>query len=626
MQMRSASSSSRLSGVTVDRDGGLTEFTGAILDAARTTWGDRFVTDANAKGAPNVLYTETHYALAAVLLFLRGNSDRALLDLAASRLRLWNDANGPMTFFNALAVCLTAIVFRRSGHEHAGLRSILAELLSRTSEHRHVAYTQDCGNNAYLQQVAVDTVVLPVAREEEVTREGLNHLIGEFQKYRTAEGFFYDLPRSGTSQEPLCPPTYIMKMLFLAGVCHELHPTEALASLFQSGMASVLPLLTRDGHFSYFGRTDNSPFAAGLTIFNLRQAARLCVEDRFEYDEACVGAEHHYKTFPSTTSGMLQSNRFRDATSASELNRSRDAYAYDGQYSLASCAYALLGCYWFPSSIELPVPIDSAREKRVSSVAISKDLGLVTLRGDHSELVLRTGCEATSWDRRYLGPTILRYQVDGQLLVGAISKTVSTDRTAQAPRQSTRAGRVYELFRDRFVQGVDQLDGTSVGFLPVLRRGTVDYLPYTKVAEEVSPSHLRTRYQMVQFQARGYRPCAMEALELLQNNLRVIGRKRYTRPSIRPVDSLELSREIYLEPDRCRIEDCVSGNVQGKTLLFSVRHLPGASIRLRGLTKVRSMTGWGSDGRQTIDVYEAAGGTSEIRYQCDIELTARPSL
>ena len=35
----------------------------------------------------------------------------------------------------------------------------------------------------------------------------------------------HDLPRSGGGQEPLSPPTYVMKMLFLAGVCHELHPT-----------------------------------------------------------------------------------------------------------------------------------------------------------------------------------------------------------------------------------------------------------------------------------------------------------------------------------------------------------------------------------------------------------------
>ena len=158
----------------VDRDRDLARFARSLIDAARREWRDRLVTEPNVGGNPALLYTETHHALLAVLLFLDGGSDRDLLELATHRLRLWNKADGPMTFFNAMAVCLTTIVFRRSGHRHPGLEAILAELLDRAHEHRHVAYDQWCGNNAYLQQVAVDMVLLPLAREREVTSDNVN--------------------------------------------------------------------------------------------------------------------------------------------------------------------------------------------------------------------------------------------------------------------------------------------------------------------------------------------------------------------------------------------------------------------------------------------------------------------
>jgi hypothetical protein len=608
------------------RDSELVHCCRSVIDAARQEYGDRMVTEPGWGGNPRLLYTETHYALAALLLFLCDKSDDSLLDLAESRLRLWNQGEVPLTFFNSMAVCLAAIVFKRSGHGHAGLRSILEELLANTPrKHRDVAYDQYCGNNAYLQQVAVDTVLLPIACGEAVTREGLDCLTAEFRKFRTEEGFFCDLPRDGTAQEPLHPPTYIMKMLFLAGVCHKLHPGEEFAELFRIGITSVLPLLARDGSFSYFGRTDNSPFAAGLTIFDLRSAAQLCSDRRREFQEACSFAERYYRTFPKTPSGMLQCNRFYDTKSASELVFSRDDYAYVGQYSLASCAYALLGCYWFPVSAD-PVATSSGDRAPASPITRSKDLGVVKMTGPNDELFLRTGSQVTGWDRRYLGPTILRYQIDDRLLVGAIPQTISTDEKAvQRPRPRARLRRAAELLQRRFLRGIEQLDGTSVGFLPVIRQGPVDYLPYTLLSMEVSSGWLRSRYQMLRLSARGFHPCFIEFNEYLHRKVPGLRPKHYSRPGMRLVDSFELSREIHLERDGCRIEDCISGDLTGKTLLFSVRYFPCASVRLQGLSKRQSMTCWGSDGRQTLELYEAEAIGSRVRYECHIELGSAPS-
>jgi hypothetical protein len=420
-----------------------------------------------------------------------------------------------------------------------------------------------------------------------------------------------------------------MKMLFLAGICHELHPSAAFARLFQSGMTAVLPLLTRDGHFSYFGRTDNSPFAAGLTIFNLRKAARMAAGDgpaspnrewtaaregASSYEEACEAAERYYQTFPRTPQRLLQSNRFAAADSPAEYRWSRDAYAYVGQYSLASCAYALLGSYWFP----LRHDTVAARHRVPRSVAASNDLGIVKLTAGESAAYLRTRSELTSWDRRYLGPTILRYEHRDCLLVGAISKTLSTDAVTR-PARGSRAAKAWTWLRDRFVGGIEQLDGTSVGFLPVLRRGAVDYLPSRVVAQETSADRVRVRYEMVRLHARGIRPCAVDAIERMHQRLPLLRPKTYSRPPMTPAPALHLDRDVYFTGAGCRIEDRISGNLRGKKLLFSVRHFPGARIRVHGLTEAGSAIGWGSDGRQVLQCYQARPEGSEIRYVCEID-------
>lgn len=608
-RLRSSSSLEELCETAAD---GLPSAARSLIDAANVAWPDRLVAEPDGVGDPVHLYTETHYALAAVLLYLGGDADRGLLDLAAHRLRMWNAANGPMFAFNAMAVCLTALVLQRSGERHAELEAVLSELVRRCPEYRDEVRAMPCGNNAYLQQVAVDMILLPLARGQAVTGTGVRYVLDEFHKYRTPEGFFHDLPRSGTAQEPLCPPTYIMKMLFLAGVCHELHPDPGFAGLFDAGMASALPLLTSDGHFSYFGRTDNSPFAVGLTIFNLRKAARMSTELGPHFERAAANAERFWVTFPRMPSGMFRANRFGNAESFHEYTRSRDAYAYVGQYSLASAAYALLGRLWFPGSVSANL---NAPPPGIPPVASSTDLGVVTLRVDESELVLRTRSELTGWDRRYLGPTILRYESHGRLLVGAISRTLSTDAVLRQ-RPSGRVARAIGHFVDRYIRGVEQLDATSVGFLPVISHGAADYMPYRVSHHEATPGHTRTRYQFVRLYARGWRPCAIEALEILRRTVRRVS--SYSRPPMVDVKSFTLERNAYLTERGCRVEDRLEGALAGKAVRFSVRYLPGASVRVRGLNKLASATGWGSDGRQTVDLYGTAGAGSELRYECDV--------
>jgi hypothetical protein len=143
---------------------------------------------------------------------------------------------------------------------------------------------------------------------------------------------------------------------------------------------------------------------------------------------------------------------------------------------------------------------------------------------------------------------------------------------------------------------------------------------------EVSSRCLKTRYRMLQLSARGYYPCFIEFNELLHRNLPGLKSKHYSRPVMKLVDSLELSRDIYLEREGCRIEDRIFGDIKGKKLLFSVRYFPCASVRVQGLTKRESMTSWGSDGQQTLELYETQATGSQVRYEYQIELASRPSL
>jgi hypothetical protein len=464
--------------------------------------------------------------------------------------------------------------------------------------------------------VAVDRLLLPAARGEAIQSSNISALLDEFRKYRTPEGFFFDLPREGTAQERLAPPTYVMKMLFLLGVCHRVHPHGDFAGLFTSGMSAALPLLTRDGTLSYVGRTDNSPFAAGLTIFNLRMAARLDHSRRGEFERAARAAEKFYTTFPRHANGLLHCTRFFGDASAAEHGYARDAYAFVGQYSLSSCAYALLGAHWGPAA---DLTSQSSCTPSMPRTATSADLGITVLSGSGYELCIRTHSQATSWDRRYLGPTLLRYEGEaGRLRVGAISRTISTDPAATRSPQTTKLASLASVLSHRYLAGFEQLDAPSVGYVPVVRVGTVDYVPYGCSDLVVSEARLSARYSMVPLRNRGIRACLTELGDLVRKKAPGLRPREYVRPPMRLEPMFELSRTIHVRPGSCELHDHLSGNLRGRRVMFSVRYMPGSSATVDGLKRMGSVTGWGSDGRQSIDLYEQRATGPALEYSCVI--------
>jgi hypothetical protein len=277
----------------------------------------------------------------------------------------------------------------------------------------------------------------------------------------------------------------------------------------------------------------------------------------------------------------------------------------------------MLAAQWFPAQTVGSLPPTCRPEPR-EDVAVSRDLGLVRIAGPEHELIVRTESQMTSWDRRYLGPTILRYSRGDELLVGAISRTVSTDLAPRSDRPSNRLLRIVDLFRHRYTNGAEHLDAVTVGYVPVLRNGATDWVPYRAMDVETSPGRLVTRHGMERVRVRGFYPCMVEALQLAHGNVPGLKPKRYVRPPMRPADGIQLERSIQLDARRCRIEDRITGAPRTARLLFSVRRLPSAIVDVDGLKKRQTIVGWGSDGRHTLDIYESPVAHAEVRYACEI--------
>jgi hypothetical protein len=233
-----------------------------------------------------------------------------------------------------------------------------------------------------------------------------------------------------------------------------------------------------------------------------------------------------------------------------------------------------------------------------------------------SELLLRITGEVTSWDRRYLAPTVLRFEVEGSLLVGAISRTLSTDRDIGPSIPRNRATAVLAALRSWYVQGLEQIDAVSVGFVPVVRSGSVDYLPYRVKRLTATESSIEIHYGMLRVSTRGLSACVIELRERLRTRLPWLKRGEYGRPRMRPDDSIECVRTITLTSGECRIQDRISGNLRGKSVLLSTRGFPAARIRVAGLSEQRACVGWGSEGKQAIVVHSTRLDDDAIEYEC----------
>lgn len=555
------------------------------------------------------LYIESHYALAQMLIYLLDDGPSDRLDMADRRLRQWERRGYPARFFNGMAICLAQILARENGIEHPMLRETLERVRALWKPAYAEAYDHPGGNNMYFMQLVSDVVLHPLATGLAVTDSNLAFLFTELERYRSGEGFYYDAPRSaaqGSGRE--FPMTYCMTFLFLLALCYALHGDRRFKARFTDGMLAVLPLMTRDGGFSYFGRSDNTTFADGVTLFTLRAAAALDAGLR----DVCLAFARRlaavYRSTPRTPQGYLQANRFA-GPDTQELVWSRDPYAFPSNYSVASAAYVLLAEFLYQTPEAETRTYVTPRIG--SNSADSRDLGVAKLCHAEAELFVRTGSQPEAKDRRYSGPTILRFQVGDQLVVGAVPRLCSRD-AAVKPPDPRRLLRVPRNVVHRYALGNEELDPRFAGFIPVLIDGSDALVPAWPSSCLISNNCVQTEHEMLRVRLRGIVP-ALQQLARLTAVLLPLHRR--SADTFRPEPGIRLLRRVAVFEDSFQINDTLRGALTGKLIELCVRTAPGGEGPVEDLRYSGTLRAWSSDGPVRLDRYSLRCRNDEMCYR-----------
>src|SRR5664280_1520946 len=587
-------------------------FARSVVDAITSSFGEAYVVERGQSPHTPRLYSESHYALALILLYLLDGHDDRRLQLAADRLNKWDQLGEPETFFNSFAILLSQILTVRYEIAHPELNVTLDRLCRAHKSTYREAWADCCGNNMYVQQVLADLLLYPLATGNAVGDAEIHPILLEFARFRSPEGLYFDGPRAGTS-ERLFPLTYCMKFLFLLGISYKLQGHENFRKAFVDGLRAALPLMTSEGGFSYFGRTDNSSFAAGLTIFVLRLGAEVDPSRRSTYSTLARRQEQFYKSTPRTTGGYLQVNRLREPQAPCEYEWSRDAYSYPTQYSIASAAYVLLRELLCS---RLAAEQDGEYEQ-CASVTYSEDLGIAKLCAPGVEAFVRTLSNTANHDRRYIGPSVLRFEARRQLTVGAVPVTCSDDGSYQI--QQTAALRILKNVWHKYHKGTDDLDARYTGFVPVVMDGGDILLPLRVVRQRIEGCCIETEYEFGRRSFRGW-PVVLDQLLLYWSALGLPRPQRYStsRGFIAEPNIHFIRRQHLTEAADLLIEDTLLGNLRYKVLWFSTRYVPAAAVEVSGLRRTGDAIGWGSDGEMLFDLYAQRCATDEISYSCHL--------
>ncbi len=587
----------------------------ALTAAALTRGGDGFIREPNAP--PRWLtresnYTDSHLAILLWILGRTEGADSGAADrIAASRIRLWDRLQLPPDFFNAMAYCVLGILIRENG-AHPDLSAAVEAVLRRRQDNSTQAWSKSCGNNMYLQQRCVDHWLAPLAEGRPPAASAAALLLQEFKSCLSPEGFFFDQPRPSSGKPRQYPFAYMLKCMFLLALCSRLHPCTELAALFRSMLEKITPFIAADGGFSYWGRTDNSTFAAGLAAFCYRAAVTLGAGG--EARNLAAQADALFQRFPQSAEGGMEVNYYPLPAPYVNLVRSRDAYAYPWIYGISGACYCLLGDLLFPLA---PAGAPAATPAP-ASVAHSTDLGLIRVRTSGWDLFLRTSSNLHSRDRRQFGPTILRLESASGLVVGAMPKTLSTDVAVAAPKNAGSLSRHLWQAVHYWKHGLDYLQPELVGFLPVVVVGWMQYVPIGCPASRTGDSSVTSEHPMVAINRRGLQPAMAHILNLVQRQFLKHGAPE---PELTPrASGLRLIRKVSWTDSVIRIDDTILGGVKGARVLAGTRKLMPFRVETEGLRVAGSITGWSSDGPVEIQLYESACRETETAFSMTLHL------
>jgi hypothetical protein len=348
----------------------------------------------------------------------------------------------------------------------------------------------------------------------------------------------------------------------------------------------------------------------GLTIYNLRTAARMDEGRAERYRALCGRQESVFKNTPRTSEGWLQINRFQPEEKKTEYGWARDEYAFPTEYSVASACYLLLSRP-IPEQTEARTvaptkPTSKPHADPAVGAAYSNDLGLARMENHDGEAIVRTRSQPLAMNRRYLGPTVLHYARSDRILVGTIPILCTEDFSLK--HQATgRIQKLFQLFAHRFSLGIESLNALFAGFVPVITEG--GYLHFPVELEEVRTEssagvqRMISHHRMRKFLWRGLRVAVRDTAGLVAKNLFPRPGKRH---EIRQGESpFRMTREVRLSSRSLDLQDIVEGPLEGRRLRIGVRYFPEARVSVEGLTLDRQINGWSSDGLSCLDLYNA---------------------
>jgi hypothetical protein len=323
--------------------------------------------------------------------------------------------------------------------------------------------------------------------------------------------------------------------------------------------------------------------------------------------------------FPVGEDGCLEVNRYPLPASAADRVLSRDDYAYRWQYAVAGAAYCLLGRHLFPFP---EVVTESGRTDTGRAVFSSADLGVVRAQARNMDLFIRTGCNPTAADRRHGGPTILRLEHNGGIVVGTIPVTVSSDsRITVAWRGRSVAARHFDLLRYRWRHGFEHLQWELAGFLPVLRRRHRAWIPTQAAEHQVDENRLETVHSFQRVHASGWVPAWNHFAYLAAMHMPASMKSMFReRPLLDSEVAVRLTRTIRWTVDSVSIADRITGEIAGKGLVVGTRLLNNCKIKVNGLTLGKRLRGWSSDGLQEIQLYGTRCSGTQCRYEIILEV------
>ncbi len=594
------------------------QFSASILDAIENHFDARLVRE-NAGYYVGEIYTETHAALAESLLFMIRGPDAAFrLESARKLLQNWRSlgvelkADSP---FDDFANCLNLFLLSKCEADRTPLGRLLMEICA---AQRLPDVDPQVGNNIFLIRQVTVGILRPASLGQPVQDKAIVEVLGVLDRFRSIEGFYFDWPRDRSGPIRIFPPTYCLKFLFLIGISYLVTNDRRFADCFSAAMRAVMPLMANTAGFAYFGRSDNTTFGRGLALFSLRLAALLDGSERDECERLWSIQWKALQEVRRTRHGWLRVNNSQAEEESVADRWGRDTYTHHSVYSAAGVCYLLLG-----EVLARGTGLPAKGEAQRARVAVSRDLGLVRLGRSGpelraSELIVRCSGVVVRGDRRYLGPTLLRWESAGKVIIGAIPRTTEDDVrvviTANGGIRKRKVAYLAHLLRS----GVDELRLLSVGYLPFLTRGSYLCAPFRLMKLDADEHTVTGYYGTSRARYRGVEVAAHELLEVITKNL--TGRKvGADRTAVLVDEEPEFSRTISFFGDHITVRDSWSRLAGWRRLHVSTRLIRGrGKADVAGLDFAGEWLGWSSDGETTLDLYSKRCTSEQLSYEITV--------